>query len=90
MTELTRFISTCTILTLLAISGVIAVALIPDKWERRGWREAIVLRICPGAVPVVRLPNGEMWVRLTWSTRYRVDNEKTVCAPSGNRDDPIP
>jgi hypothetical protein len=82
MTELVKFISACTILTLLAISGVIAVALVPDKWERAGWREAVVLRLCPSNVPVVRLPNGEIWIRLTWSLRYRVEDEQKVCPPN--------
>jgi hypothetical protein len=66
---------------LIIIGGVLVLIFIPDKWERAGWREAVVLRICPGPVPIVRLPDGSVWVRLTWSIRYRVENEQTVCAP---------
>jgi hypothetical protein len=61
------------------VAGMAAAIWIPDRWERAGWREAIVIRICPKRVPVVRLPNGEVWVRLSWAVRYPVEDEKTVC-----------
>jgi hypothetical protein len=81
MTDTLKFVSTCTLLFAITIAGAIAAFLMPDKWERAGWREAIVLRLCPGNVPIVRLPNGEVWMRLSWSVRYRVEDEQTVCAP---------
>jgi hypothetical protein len=81
MPDTFKFLSACAILFAITIVGAIAAFLSPSKWERAGWGEAVVLRICPGNVPIVRLPNGEIWIRLTWSTRYRVEDEQTVCAP---------
>jgi hypothetical protein len=81
MTDTFKFISACAILFAISVAGVVAVTLTPSKWERAGWNEAVVLRICPGNIPIVRLPDGSIWVRLTWSTRYRVENEQIVCAP---------
>jgi len=56
-----------------------AIAMIPDRWERAGWDEAILIKICPGNIPIVRLPDGTMWVRISWSVRYRVEDESKVC-----------
>src|SRR5262245_9697314 len=63
----------------LSIGSLVALVMIADKWERRGWDKAVVLKICPGGVPVVRLPNGEVWVRLRWALRYPVEDERKVC-----------
>jgi len=64
----------------LFVSSVFALLMIPDKWERAGWKEAVVIKLCPGRVPVVRLPDGTTWARLSWAVRYPVENEKTVCS----------
>jgi hypothetical protein len=63
-----------------AAAAIAAAVMIPDRWERAGWHEAIVVRLCPKGIPVVRLPNGELWVRLSWAVRYQVENEQTVCS----------
>jgi hypothetical protein len=80
MSETFKFVAAVTVLLLIGIAGGVFAMLVPDKWERAGWGEAVVVKICPRNTPVVRLPNGEIWVRLSWATRYRVENEKTVCA----------
>ena len=64
---------------LLLISSIAVLIWVPDKWERRGWNRATVIKVCPGRVPVVRLPDGQVWVRLKWDLRYPVENENTVC-----------
>jgi hypothetical protein len=64
-----------------SIAFMVTVSLIPDKWERAGWRDAVVIRVCQGGIPVVRLPDGSTWVRISWSIRYPVENAEKVCAP---------
>jgi hypothetical protein len=64
-----------------SIAFIVTVSLIPDRWERSGWRDAVVIRVCQGGIPVVRLPDGSTWVRISWSIRYPVENAEKVCAP---------
>jgi hypothetical protein len=63
----------------LMIGAVVAFVMIPDKWERAGWREAVLIKICPGRIPIVRLPNGEVWARMSWSLRYKIEDEAKIC-----------
>ena len=64
---------------LLFAIAIVAVIMVPDKWQRRGWDQAIVLKICPGGIPVVRLPDGQVWARVRWNMRYPVDDAGKVC-----------
>jgi hypothetical protein len=66
---------------LVFVGVIVAVSFIPNKWERAGWGEAIVIRVCPGGIPIVRLPDGSTWARISWSIRYPVENAEKVCAP---------
>jgi hypothetical protein len=79
MTDTLKFISATGGFWVLLIVSVVAIVMLPDKWERAGWREAVVIRLCPGNIPVVRLPNGTVWIRLSWAARYPVEDEQKVC-----------
>lgn len=80
MTDTKRFVLIFGLMLAISLAGVAFAIWVPDRWERAGWREAVVIRLCH-KVPIVRLPDGTVWVRLSWALRYRVEDEQTVCPP---------
>jgi len=45
----------------------------------QGLGQAVLIKVCPGGVPIVRLPDGQVWVRLSWPKRYPVEDERKAC-----------
>jgi hypothetical protein len=60
------------------IALAVVSAWVPDRWERAGWGEAVVIRICH-EVPIVRLPDGTVWARFSWAWRLPVEDASKVC-----------
>jgi hypothetical protein len=63
----------------LCIAAAVVSAWIPDHWQRRGWDDAVLIRICHD-VPIVRLPDGTAWARFSWARRLPVEDESEVCS----------